>query len=73
MVITEPLAHVYPRARTDREHGCAREISIVPDAGAIDAFGTDLFSGAALQPAYEAGARQSADAVAQRKEVWPNR
>ncbi|WP_280480392.1 patatin-like phospholipase family protein [Nocardia cyriacigeorgica] len=73
VVIMEPLAHVYPRSRTDREHGCAREISIVPDAGAIEAFGPDVFSAAALHPAYDAGVRQSADAAAQLNEVWPTR
>ncbi|WP_280438910.1 patatin-like phospholipase family protein [Nocardia cyriacigeorgica] len=73
VVIMEPLAHVYPRSRADREHGCAREISIVPDAGAIEAFGPDVFSAAALHPAYDAGVRQSADAAAQLKEVWPTR
>ncbi|NEW25746.1 patatin-like phospholipase family protein [Nocardia cyriacigeorgica] len=73
VVIMEPLAHVYPRSRADREHGCGREISIVPDAGAIEAFGVDLFSTAALQPAYEAGVRQAAEAAARLKEVWPNR
>lgn len=73
VVIMEPLAHVYPRSRADREHGCAREISIVPDTGAIEAFGVDLFSTAALRPAYQAGVRQSAEAAAQLKEVWPNR
>ncbi|MBF6412554.1 patatin-like phospholipase family protein [Nocardia cyriacigeorgica] len=73
VVIMEPLAHVYPRSRADREHGCAREISIVPDTGAIEAFGVDLFSSSALRPAYEAGVRQAAEAAAQLKEVWPNR
>ncbi|WP_040792842.1 patatin-like phospholipase family protein [Nocardia paucivorans] len=65
VVILEPLAHLFPRTRADRELGSARVISIVPDAGAITAFGADLFAGAALLPAYEAGVRQAGEATTQ--------
>ncbi|WP_040838635.1 patatin-like phospholipase family protein [Nocardia brevicatena] len=71
VVILEPLAHLFPRTRADRELGAARVISIVPDADAITAFGVDLFAGAALRPAYEAGARQAGVAAAHLREVLP--
>lgn len=71
VVILEPLAHLFPRTRADRELGAAREVSIVPDADAIAAFGVDLFADAALKPAYEAGVRQAGAAAAQLKEVLP--
>ncbi|QLY30209.1 patatin-like phospholipase family protein [Nocardia huaxiensis] len=73
VVILEPLAHMFPRAGTDRELGSATEISVVPDAEAITAFGPDLFGSAALLPAYESGIRQSGDAAARLKEIWPAR
>ncbi|MFQ6226225.1 hypothetical protein [Nocardia sp. NPDC002869] len=69
IVILEPLAHVYPRTRADRELGPAREISIRPDDIAVAAFGTDLFADTALNPAYEPGVRQAA--AAEPKEFWP--
>ncbi|MFI2338302.1 patatin-like phospholipase family protein [Nocardia rhamnosiphila] len=71
IVILEPLAHVYPRTRADRELGPAREISIRPDDIAVAAFGTDLFADTALYPAYESGVRQAAAAAAELKEFWP--
>lgn len=71
IVILEPLAHVYPRTRADRELGPAREISIRPDDIAVAAFGTDLFADTALHPAYESGVRQAAAAAAELKEFWP--
>lgn len=73
VLILEPLAHMFPRARTDRDLGSATEISVVPDPAAITAFGPDLFGAAALLPAYEAGVRQSAEAAARLKEFWPAR
>ncbi|MET8797820.1 patatin-like phospholipase family protein [Nocardia sp. NPDC004568] len=71
IVILEPLAHVYPRTRADRELGPAREISVRPDELAAAAFGADLFADTALVPAYESGIRQAAAAAAELKEVWP--
>ncbi|WSI98836.1 patatin-like phospholipase family protein [Nocardia sp. NBC_01329] len=71
IVIMEPLAHVYPRTRADRELGAAREITVRPDDTAVAAFGTDLFADAALGPAYESGVRQAATAAAELKEFWP--
>ncbi|GGL28675.1 patatin-like phospholipase family protein [Nocardia jinanensis] len=71
VVILEPLAHVYPRTRADRELGAAREISVRPDETAVAAFGTDLFADAALGPAYESGVRQAAPTAAELKEFWP--
>lgn len=73
IVIVEPLAHIFPRTPSDRELGSAREISIIPDADAIAAFGTDLFDRGALTPAFEAGVRQAADAAPRLKDVWPTR
>ncbi|WP_330179899.1 patatin-like phospholipase family protein [Nocardia sp. NBC_01503] len=73
MLIIEPLAHLFPHAPSDSELGGAATASIVPDADAITAFGLDLFSAAALQPAYEAGYRQAADAAPGLKAVWPSR
>ncbi|MFI6867479.1 patatin-like phospholipase family protein [Nocardia sp. NPDC050406] len=73
VVIIEPLAHIFPRTPADRELGSAREISIVPDQGAIAAFGNDLFGQEALRPAFEAGVRQAADAAPLLKDIWPTR
>ena len=69
VVIMEPLAHMFPRTRTDRAHGAETEISIAPDAEAVAVFGIDVFNPAALTPAYEAGLRQSADAARQLADV----
>ncbi|MGW5388160.1 patatin-like phospholipase family protein [Nocardia sp. NPDC003963] len=71
IVILEPLAHVYPRTRADRELGTAHEITVRPDETAVAAFGTDLFADAALGPAYESGVRQAVTAAAELKEFWP--
>ncbi|WP_459548262.1 patatin-like phospholipase family protein [Nocardia sp. X0981] len=71
IVIMEPLAHVYPRTRADRDLGPAREISVGPDDIAVAAFGPDLFASAALGPAYESGLRQAGPAAAELKDVWP--
>ncbi|WP_280357177.1 patatin-like phospholipase family protein [Nocardia otitidiscaviarum] len=73
VVILEPLAHMFPRTRADRDLGSAREISVVPDATAVAAFGPDVFAVAALTPAFESGVRQSADAATSLKDVWPAR
>ncbi|MGW1739927.1 patatin-like phospholipase family protein [Nocardia sp. NPDC001965] len=71
IVILEPLAHVYPRTRADRQLGGAREISICPDDTAAAAFGADLFADSALGPAFESGVRQAATAAAELKQFWP--
>ncbi len=63
VVIMEPLAHMMARTRADRAHGAGREISIVPDAEAVAAFGGNLFAPGAVAPAYAAGVRQSATAA----------
>ncbi|MGI5222720.1 patatin-like phospholipase family protein [Nocardia sp. CA-290969] len=71
VVILEPLAHVYPRTRADRELDAARQVSITPDEVAVAAFGPDLFAGAALGPSYESGLRQAGAAAGELKEFWP--
>lgn len=71
ILIIEPLAHLFPHSRTDRDLGGAATSFIAPDAGAIAAFGPDLFSAAALEPAYEAGVRQGAEAAPGLKAFWP--
>ncbi|WP_433566399.1 patatin-like phospholipase family protein [Nocardia sp. CA-151230] len=71
MLIIEPLAHLFPHSPTDRELGGAATAFIVPDAGAIAAYGPDLFNAAALEPAYEAGLRQGAEAAPGLKDFWP--
>ncbi|MBO0852186.1 MAG: patatin-like phospholipase family protein, partial [Nocardia sp.] len=63
VIIMEPLAHLFPRQRSDREHGAATEISIVPDAETIAVFGADMFSPTVLPAAYQAGIRQAGDAA----------
>ncbi|MEV5646838.1 patatin-like phospholipase family protein [Nocardia sp. NPDC052254] len=63
VVILEPLAHMMPRTRADRAHGAGREISIVPDAEAVAAFGGNVFAPDAVAPAYAAGVRQSVTAA----------
>ncbi|WP_327145675.1 patatin-like phospholipase family protein [Nocardia sp. NBC_01327] len=73
IVIIEPLAHMFPHAPKDSELGGAATLSIVPDAEAIAAIGPDVFSPAALEPAYEAGYRQAAEAAPRLKAVWPTR
>ncbi|WP_280402554.1 patatin-like phospholipase family protein [Nocardia carnea] len=71
VVILEPLAHVYPRTRADRELSAARQVSITPDEAAVAAFGPDLFAGAALGPSYESGLRQADAAAGELREFWP--
>jgi NTE family protein len=70
VVILEPLAHVYPRTKADRDLD-AREISIGPDEITVAAFGPDLFAEAALGPAYESGLRQAVPAATELREFWP--
>ncbi|BAW06332.1 hypothetical protein NS14008_14000 [Nocardia seriolae] len=72
MLIIEPLAHLFPHSPSDRDLGGAATTFIVPDPGAIAAFGPDLFSVTALEPAYEAGYRQGAEAAPDIKEIWPS-
>lgn len=71
VVILEPLAHLYPRTRADRNLGSAREVTVAPDDIAVAAFGPDLFGTAALVPSYESGLRQAAAAAVQLREFWP--
>ncbi|WP_083913538.1 patatin-like phospholipase family protein [Nocardia concava] len=71
ILIIEPLAHLFPHSPSDRDLGGAATTFIVPDAGAIAAYGPDLFNTAALQPAYEAGFRQGKEAAAAVREIWP--
>ncbi|MEC3918131.1 patatin-like phospholipase family protein [Nocardia sp. CDC160] len=71
MLIIEPLAHLFPHSPTDRDLGGAATTFIVPDAGAMAAFGLDLFAASALEPAYEAGHRQGTEAAPAIKEIWP--
>lgn len=71
VVILEPLAHVYPRTRADRELATARQVSITPDELAVAAFGPDLFADAALGPSYESGLRQASAAADELREFWP--
>ncbi|MFI1463578.1 patatin-like phospholipase family protein [Nocardia carnea] len=71
VVILEPLAHLYPRTRADRDLGAAREITIAPDEIAIAAFGPDLFGAAALVPSYDSGLRQAAAAAEELQDFWP--
>ncbi len=71
IVILEPLAHMFPRTPSDANLGGATEVSVVPDEAAIAAFGLDVFSPAALTPAYEAGLRQSAEVAHRLKDLWP--
>ncbi|MEU0540574.1 patatin-like phospholipase family protein [Nocardia sp. NPDC005978] len=73
IVIVEPLAHLFPHAPSDSEIGSATTIAIVPDAAAIAAFGMDMFSFTALEPAFAAGHRQAVEAAPRLKAVWPNR
>jgi len=73
VVILEPLAHLFSRIPADRELGGATEISVIPDARAVAAFGPDVFSPAAVAPAYEAGLRQATDAAPRLKDLWPSR
>lgn len=73
IVVVEPLAHLFPHAPSDSQIGNATTVSIVPDAKAITVFGFDMFNMAALEPAYEAGYRQAAEAAARVKAVWPAR
>ncbi|WP_157387508.1 patatin-like phospholipase family protein [Nocardia terrae] len=72
MLIIEPLAHLFPHSPSDRDLGGAATTFIVPDAGAIAAYGPDLFAVAALEPAYEAGLRQGAEAAPEVKDIWPS-
>lgn len=72
VVILEPLAHMFPRIPSDRELRSATEVSIVPDNAAVAVIGLDVFDSAALAPAHEAGARQSAEAASRLKDIWPN-
>ncbi|WP_280457075.1 patatin-like phospholipase family protein [Nocardia carnea] len=72
VVILEPLAHLYPRTRADRNLGSAREVTIAPDEIAVAAFGPDLFGEAALVPAYESGLRQAPAAAAELRDFWPD-
>ncbi|MFE4457169.1 patatin-like phospholipase family protein [Nocardia tengchongensis] len=72
ILVIEPLAHLFPHAPSDRDLGGAATSFIAPDAGAIAAFGPDLFSAAALEPAYEAGVRQGAEAAPGLKDFWPD-
>ncbi|MFD4404074.1 patatin-like phospholipase family protein [Nocardia sp. NPDC058499] len=71
VVILEPLAHLYPRARADRNVGAVREVTIAPDEIAVAAFGPDLFGAAALVPSYESGLRQAAAAATELRDFWP--
>lgn len=71
VLILEPLAHMYPRTRADRELRAGREISVGPDEIAVAAFGTDLFGSAALTPAYESGVRQAGELAPELRAVWP--
>ncbi|MEU1204372.1 patatin-like phospholipase family protein [Nocardia sp. NPDC005825] len=71
MLIIEPLAHLFPHSPSDRDLGGAATSFIVPDADAITAYGPDLFSAAALVPAYEAGLRQGAEAAPGLRDFWP--
>ncbi|MEU4316217.1 patatin-like phospholipase family protein [Nocardia sp. NPDC024068] len=71
VLILEPLAHLYPRTRADRELKAGREISVGPDDTAVAAFGTDLFSTASLAPAYESGLRQAGELAPELKALWP--
>ncbi|WP_280420474.1 patatin-like phospholipase family protein [Nocardia carnea] len=71
VVILEPLAHLYPRTRADRDLRAAREVTIAPDEIAVAAFGPDLFGAAALVPSYESGLRQAAAAAAELQDFWP--
>ncbi|MFE2997481.1 patatin-like phospholipase family protein [Nocardia sp. NPDC059246] len=71
ILIIEPLAHLFPHSPSDRDLGGAATSFIVPDAGAIAAYGPDLFNAAALEPAYEAGLRQGVEAAPGLKDFWP--
>ncbi len=71
VLIIEPLAHLFPHSPSDRDLGGAVTTFIVPDADAIAAYGPDLFNAAALEPAYQAGVRQGAEAAPGLKDFWP--
>lgn len=73
VVIIEPLAHLFPRTPSDRELGSATEVSIAPDSETVEIFGTDVFAASAWEPAYRAGLRQSEDAAALVRDLWPAR
>jgi NTE family protein len=63
VVIVEPLAHIFPSGPFDGALETATVIAIAPDAASIAAIGQDLYDRNARKPAYDAGARQAADAA----------
>jgi NTE family protein len=73
LIVIEPLAHLFPREPLHQELAAVAADSvatITPDPAAVAAFGSDLYSRAAWQPAYQAGARQAAELARGLRARW---
>lgn len=68
LIVIEPLAHLFQGEAAPTEVGSV--LRLVPDATAVAAFGTDLFSRSAWPAAYAAGARQGAVVAKDQRGWW---
>lgn len=74
LLVVEPLAHLFPREPLRAElaaAAAARVVTLNPDEAAIAAFGADLMSGAAWQPAFREGLRQGTATSGELRGHWP--
>jgi NTE family protein len=68
LIVAEPMAHVSGADGARAGEGVV--VRLVPDAGAIEAFGADITERTRWAPAYQAGASQAPEAAGRIREGW---